>query len=36
MGQSLGKNISKSLSWKHSQNILDHAKKVVADAIKTA
>ena len=33
MGKSIGKNISKSIRSKYSQNLLDHAKQ--SDAIKT-
>ena len=36
MGKNIGKNISENLSSKTSQNILDHAKQSVTDALKTA
>ena len=35
MGKSIGKNISKSIRSKYSQNLLDHAKQSATDAIKT-
>ena len=35
MGENIGKNISKSLSGKHSQKLLDHAKQSETDAFKT-
>ena len=36
MGKSIGRNISKNLSPKHSQKLLDHAKQSATDALKTA
>ena len=36
MNQSIGKSVSKILSGKYSQTVLDHAKKYAADVIKTA
>ena len=35
MGRTIGKNISKILSSKYSQILLDHAKKSTTDAFKT-
>ena len=35
MGRSNGKNISKNLSSKYSQKLLDHAKQSDTDVIKT-
>ena len=34
--RNMGKNISKSLSSKYSQKLLDHAKQSAADALRTA
>ena len=34
MGKNIGKNISKILSGKYSQKLLDHAKQSAADALK--
>ena len=36
MCKNVGKNISKNLSGKYSQNLLDHAKKSAIDALKTS
>ena len=36
MCRNIGKNISKSLSSKYSQKIIDHAKQSTTDALKTA
>ena len=36
MGKNIGKNISKNLSAKYSHTLLDHAKKIVIDALKTS
>ena len=36
MGNYIGKNISKSLRSKYSQELLDHAKQSAADAFKTS
>ena len=36
MGRNIGKNISKNLSSKYSQQLLDHNKQSVTDAIETA
>ena len=36
MGKSTGKNISKSVSGKFSQKLLDHTKQSATDAFKTA
>ena len=35
MGKSIGKNISKNIRSKYSQNLLDDAKQSATDAIKT-
>ena len=35
MGKNIGKNISKNLNGKYDQRPLNHAKKSVADALKT-
>ena len=35
MGKNIGENISKNLSGKYSQKLLDHAKQSVTDALKT-
>ena len=35
MNKNIGTNISKSLSGKYSQNLLDHGKKSAADALET-
>ena len=35
MGRNIGKNISKNLSSKYSQELIDHAKQSVTDALKT-
>ena len=36
MGENIGKNISKTLSGKYNQNILDHARQSATEALKTA
>ena len=36
MGKNICKNISKNLSSKYNQNLLDHAKESVTDVVKTA
>ena len=36
MGKNVGKSISKNLSGKYSQKLLDHAKQSGTDALKTA
>ena len=36
IGRNIGKNISKNLSSKHSQKLIDHAKKSATDVVKTA
>ena len=36
MGESIGKNVSKSLGVKYSQKLFDHAKKSATDALKTS
>ena len=36
MSKNLGKNISKILSGKYSQKLLDHAKQSATDSLKTA
>ena len=36
MGKNIGKNISKNLSGKYSRELLNHAKKSAADALKTS
>ena len=36
IGKDVGKNITKNVSSKHSQKLLDHAKKFAADSLKTA
>ena len=36
MGRNIGKNISKNLIGKYSQELLDHAKQLATDAFKTA
>ena len=36
MKKNIGKNISKNLSGKYSQNLLDHARKSATDAFKTS
>ena len=36
MGKNIGKNISKSLSGKYRQKLLDHAKQSATDALKTS
>ena len=36
MSKNIGTNISKNLSGKYSQNLLDHAKRSATDAFKTA
>ena len=36
MGKTIVKNISKSLSGKYSQKLLDHAKTSATDALKTS
>ena len=36
MGESIGKNISESLSRKYCQKPLDHAQQSATDALKTA
>ena len=36
MGKNIGKSISKSLSCRYSQKLLDHAKKSTTDVFKTA
>ena len=36
MGWNIGKNISKKLSVKYSQNLIDHAKQSATDLFKTA
>ena len=36
MFKNIGKNINKSLSHKHGQKLLDHAKQYETDAIKTS
>ena len=36
MGKNIGKNISKILSCKNSQKLINHAKQYGADAFKTA
>ena len=36
MGKNIGKSISKSLSGKYSQRLLDHAKQSATDALKTS
>ena len=36
MGKSVGEKISKNLSSKYSQKLLDHAKKSATDGLKTA
>ena len=35
MGKNIGKNLSKALSGKYSQKLLDHAKNSATDAFKT-
>ena len=35
MGKNVGRNISKTLSGKYSQKLLDHSKQSATDAIKT-
>ena len=35
-GKNIGKSVSKKLSGTYSQKILDHAKKSITDAFKTA
>ena len=35
MGKNIGKTISKKLSCKYSQKLLDHAKQSATDALKT-
>ena len=34
MGKNSGKNVSKNLSGKHSQKLLDHAKQYATDSLK--
>ena len=36
MGKIIGKNVSKNLNGKHSQELLDHAKQSATDALKTS
>ena len=36
MSKNIGKNITKNFRGKHSQKILDYAKKVATDALKTS
>ena len=36
MGKNIDKNISKGLSGKYSQKLLDHAKQSATDALKTS
>ena len=36
MGRNIGKNISKNLIGKYSQELPDHAKQFATDALKTA
>ena len=36
MSKNIGKNISKSLNSKYSQNLIDHAKQSATDAFKTS
>ena len=36
MGKNIGKNMSKSLSGKYSQNIFDHGRPSATDAIKSS
>ena len=36
MGKNIGKNISKTLSGKYKQKLLDHAKQSATDALKTS
>ena len=35
MGKNIGENITKHLSGKYSQTLLDHAKQFATDAVKT-
>ena len=36
MGKNIGKNITKNLSGKYGQKLLDYAKRIATDAIKTS
>ena len=36
MGKNIGKNLSKSLSGKHDQKLLDHAIQSATDTLKTS
>ena len=36
MGKNIGKSISKNLSGKYSQQLLDHAKQSATDGLKTS